>query len=580
MSSVASPETHEPSEWELASQEKAARFELLHRVGIALTAEKNRDRLVEMILLEAKHLCGADGGTLYIRTDKDTLRFTIMRTDSLNIADGGTTGREIVLPEIPLYAPETGEPNLKNVATAAALLKKPINIPDAYDAEGFDFSGTKVFDERSRYRSKSILTIPLFNSEGQVIAVLQLLNARSPQGEVIAFSAEMESIVLALASQAGIALDNQLLLDGQRKLLESFIKLIASAIDAKSPYTGGHCARVPVLTEMLAESLCRTSQGAFADFKLDEEEWYELRIAAWLHDCGKVVTPVHVMDKATKLETISDRIELIRERFEVLKRDVELKYLKLQLANTHSTRNYESERTAELKQLNEELAFLEWANIGGEFLAPEHQARIRELGARQYIRNGKPEPLLSADEIENLSISRGTLTEAERIIINSHMVQTIQMLEALPFPRNLARVPEYAGGHHEKMDGKGYPKGIYAGDMSIPARIMAIADVFEALTADDRPYKPAKRLSEAMHIMGEMKRYNHLDPALFDHFVAQGVYRQYAEQYLAEELRDAVDEAKLLAIRPEPFALPPQEARRQRWADFLPAYRQTAKQGA
>lgn len=555
-----------------ATREKADRMELLHRVGIALTAEKNRDRLVEMILLEAKQLCNADGGTLYMRTETDRLRFTIMRTDSLAIALGGTTGRSIELPEMPLYDPETGEPNLKNVATAAAILKKSFNIPDAYDAQGFDFSGTKSFDSRNAYRSRSFLTIPLFNTEGRVIAVLQLLNARNAEGEVTEFSPEVERVVEALASQAGIALDNQMLLEAQRKLLESFIKLIAAAIDSKSPYTGGHCERVPVLTELLAASLCGAQSGPFADFNLNDDEWYELRIAAWLHDCGKVTTPVHVMDKATKLETISDRIELVRTRYELLQRDAEIAALKAKLAGQDAAAA-DAEHQAQRERFETELAFLEKANVGGEFLAPEDQARIREIGARPLCIAGVEQPLLSSDELENLCVSRGTLTEAERLVINGHMVQTVRMLEALPFPRNLARVPEYAAGHHEKMDGGGYPRGIYAGDMSVPARIMAIADVFEALTADDRPYKKAKRLSEAMAIMGQMKRFNHLDPVLFDHFVTSGVYRDYATRYLAESLIDEVDEAKLLAIRPESFELPPDEVRRQRWADFLPAYR-------
>ncbi|MEZ4233626.1 MAG: HD domain-containing phosphohydrolase [Polyangiaceae bacterium] len=573
MSTGTSDESARSAELERATLDKAERMELLHRVGIALTAEKNRDRLVEMILLEAKQLCNADGGTLYMRTETDTLRFAIMRTDSLAIALGGTTGRKIELPEMPLYDAETGAPNLANVATAAAILKKSINIPDAYDAEGFDFSGTKSFDARNSYRSKSFLTIPLFNTEGRVIAVLQLLNARDAHGDVIPFSLEVERVVEALASQAGIALDNQMLLEGQRKLLEAFIKLIAAAIDAKSPYTGGHCERVPVLTEMIAESLCKSRGGPFADFMLNDDEWYELRIAAWLHDCGKVTTPVHVMDKATKLETIVDRISTVRARFESLRRGAEIAMLKAKLDGKESSDVIEQRYQAELKRLAEDLAFLEHANVGGEFLPPEHQARIREIGLRRYSENGEDRQLLSEDEIENLSISRGTLTEGERLVINGHMVQTVRMLEALPFPRNLARVPEYAAGHHEKMDGGGYPRGIFAGDMSIPARIMAIADVFEALTADDRPYKKAKRLSEAMNIMGAMKRFNHLDPELFDHFVQTRVYLDYARKFLSESLIDEVDEAKLLAIKPEPFELPDDELRKLRWRDFLPAYR-------
>jgi HD-GYP domain-containing protein (c-di-GMP phosphodiesterase class II) len=556
------------------SLDEVRKFELLYKVGIALSSERNKDRLLEMILLEAKSLCNADGGTLYLRTDDDHLKFVIMRTDSLGIALGGTTGVPIAFPPIPLIDVLTGKPNHKNVATAAALLRRSVNIPDAYDAAGFDFSGTKAFDARNAYRSQSFLAIPLVNGEDLVIGVLQLLNARDPITEaVVPFAEADQRIVEALASQAGIALDNKLLLDGQRELLESFIKAIASAIDSKSPYTGGHCERVPILTEMLAAAACEATTGPLANFNLDDEEWYELRIAAWMHDCGKVTTPVHVMDKATKLETISDRIEIVRARFECLKRDAEIAMLRALALPGADAATLKEDRDRTVAALDLELSFLEKANIGGEFLEPEKQAKIVEIGQRPYVQGGVVRSVLSPDEIRNLSISRGTLTNEERLIINGHMVQTLNMLEALPFPRNLRRVPEYAAGHHEKMDGTGYPRGIFAGDMSIPARIMAIADVFEALTAQDRPYKGAKKLSETMRIMGFMKRDDHLDPDLFNLFVTSGVYRDYAKKYLPPALIDDVDEPALLAIAPKPFSAPEIEIRKMRLREFLPEYR-------
>jgi HD-GYP domain-containing protein (c-di-GMP phosphodiesterase class II) len=560
---------------ERVSQEETHNLELLYKVGIALSSERNKDRLLEMILLEAKRLCNADGGTLYLRTDDDRLKFAIMHTDSLGIALGGTTGNPISFPPIPMMDPVTSKPNHKNVATAAALLTRSVNIPDAYHAAGFDFSGTKAFDAANHYRSKSLLAIPLVNGEGRVIGVLQLLNARDPEtNELVPFADSHQRIVEALASQAGIALDNQLLLEGQRELLESFIKAIASAIDSKSPHTGGHCERVPILTEMLAAAACEATTGPFADFQLSDDEWYELRIAAWMHDCGKVTTPVHVMDKSTKLETIFDRIEVVRARFEVLKRDAEIRYLKAIVGAAESdAATLRATFEATIAELDRELSLLEVANVGGEFLEPEKQAKITEIGRRIFVQGKTERALLSPDEVRNLTISKGTLTPEERLIINGHMVQTINMLEALPFPRNLRRVPEYAGGHHEKMDGSGYPRGIFAGDMSIPARMMAIADVFEALTAQDRPYKSAKKLSETMRIMGFMKKDNHLDPELFDLFVSAGTYREYAKKYLPAALIDDVNEADLLAIKPKPFTAPIDEQRRGRLATFLAEYR-------
>lgn len=553
------------------------RLERLHRVGTALSAERDKDRLLEMILLEAKTLCRADGGTLYLRTEDDTLRFAIMRTDSLGIALGGTTGATIALPDVPLFDHE-GAPNRKNVAAVALLDARTVHIPDAYHADGFDFAGTKAFDAKNGYRSTSLLTIPLQNAGGRVIGVLQLLNARAaeaPRGAPVPFHARDIAIVEALASQAAVALDNQQLLDAQKTLMESFIKMLAAAIDAKSPYTGGHCERVPVLTEMLCRAACDATDGPLADFAMSKDEWYEVRIAAWLHDCGKVVTPTHVMDKATKLEAIYDRMHTVHARLDGLKKDARIACLEAQLAagrDTDAIARAETDYTRRAADIDAARALLAKANIGGEFLPDSTRADIRAIGAWQIQGPDGPAPLLSDDEIDNLCIARGTLTEDERLVINGHMVQTIAMLESLPFPEGLKRVPELAGGHHEKLDGTGYPKGIYAGDLPVAARIMAIADVFEALTAQDRPYKKGKTLSETMRIMGFMKKDAHLDADLLDLFVTSGVYRVYAERYLPPHLIDTVDEAAILAIQPATFELPDAETRAARKTAFLPAY--------
>ena len=559
-------------------QRRLEQLSRLHKVSVFLAAEEDHETILEAILENAMALSGADGGTLYLLNEEGSgLDFVLLRTDSLGIAMGGTTGIPITFPAVPLYNAETGEENHQNVASHAALIKESVNIEDAYNAEGFDFSGTKRFDKGNNYRSKSMLTIPLTNNEGDVIGVLQLINAHHHETKQLSpFSAWEQDIISALAAQAALTLDNRMLINAQKQLLESFIKLIASAIDSKSPYTGGHCERVPILTLMLAQAACDTTDGPFSNFTLDEAEWYELRIAAWLHDCGKIVTPVHVMDKATKLETIYDRVELVKARYEILFRDEELRYLRsLQLGAEAEVAKASYE--AALIELREELDFLTHVNIGGEFLPDDKKEKIRAIASRTLSIGGETIPLLSEDETENLCISRGTLTEEERLVINGHMVNTINMLNALPFPKNLRRVPEYAGGHHEKMDGMGYPKGIYAGDMSVPARIMAIADVFEALTAQDRPYKKGKSLSESMRIMGFMKNDNHLDPDLFDLFVRSGVYRQYGSQYLPDHLIDEVDEAQLLGIEPKPFELPERAQRMTRWEDFLVQYRSQSR---
>jgi len=550
-----------------------SRYELLHRIGVALSAERNRDRLLDLILSAAQGLCEADGGTLYLRNDNDELEFAIVKNRSLGIDLGGISGLPVSFPPLPLFKNTASGrvPNRSNVATFAVHERRLVHIPDAYDAHRFDFSGTKAFDQRSGYRSTSFLTIPLVNAEDLVIGVLQLLNAQDHSGNLIPFPVEHQEIVRALASQAAVTLDNKLLMEAQKNLLESFIKMMAAAIDAKSPYTGQHCARVPVICEMLVDAACGASSGPFADFSMTDDERYELHIAAWLHDCGKVTTPTHVMDKATKLETITDRISEVRARFEILKRDAHIHFLEAVAAGADRTaeKRHFDEQCA---QLDDDLQFLETANVGGEFLSSEAQLRLKQIAERSYTHAGNRVQLLSADELLNLSVTRGTLTEEERYVINGHMVHTKRMLDALPFPRHLRRVPEYAVSHHEKLDGTGYPQGIFAGDLSIPARAMAIADVFEALTASDRPYKPAKKLSETMRIMGFMKRDNHLDPQLFDLFVTEQVYRRFAELYLDPDLIDDVDEDALLSITPKPFALPPPEQRADRIAHFLPSY--------
>lgn len=524
----------------------------LNAIGIALSAEHNTDRLLEMILLSAQELTNADGGTLYTVTDNATLKFEIMRNSSLNIALGGTTGKSIQYEPLPLYL-EKNRPNLNMVAAYSVIKETTVNIQDAYaPQQGFDFTGTRAFDERSGYHSQSFLTVPMKNHENEVIGVLQLINAIDPEtNEIIPFSISNQRLVESLASQAAIALTNHQLIDGLKSLFESFIKLIADAIDEKSPYTGGHCQRVPELTMMLTEAAIKTKEGALKDFNMSEEELYELKIAAWLHDCGKVTTPESIMDKATKLETIFDRIHLIDCRFELLKAQREAahlhKVIKAQASGkTISQKHLAHEINVIKKQLDDDKNFIRSANHGSEAMSKEDQARVLEIANYQFTNEADQSvKFLTDNEVYNLTILKGTLTREERQIINNHIVVTINMLESLPYPKGLRRVPEYAGGHHERMDGKGYPRGLTREQMSIPARIMGIADIFEALTSKDRPYKRAKSLSETLNILGRMKLNNHIDPDIFDIFIREKIYLKYAELFLDNEQVDEVDERNI-----------------------------------
>ena len=524
-------------------------LEYLNGIGIALSQEKDINRLLETILTAAKTITNADGGTLYRLID-DKLKFEIVLNDSLEIAMGGTTGVEVPFYPIPLHQAD-GVENNNMVAAYAALHDETVSIADAYTADGFDFSGTRNFDKKTGYRSISFLTIPMKDHEGEIIGVLQLLNAQDENQKVIPFTPEDQRLAESLASQAAIALTNRMLINQLEELFESLIDLINSAIDDKSPYTGGHCKRVPALTMMLAEAASNSKVGPLADFKMTEKDRYELKIAGLLHDCGKITTPVHVVDKATKLETIFDRVEFISQRFEILKRNAEVELLKSKLACRESG-DLAAEQRAELAfqdrvtQLDDDRAFLRRANVGVERMSAEDQARVEKIaGYRFKNESGEDVPFLSSDEKDNLNIPYGTLTPSERKTINHHIDATIKMLEALPWPRHLEKVPEYAGGHHERMDGKGYPRGLTREQMSVQARVMGIADIFEALTAKDRPYKLGKTLSESLQILGKFKLNGHIDPDLFDVFVREKVYLKYAQQFLDSAQVDAVDESAI-----------------------------------
>lgn len=515
----------------------------LVQIGSALSAERNLERLFEMIVDEARNFTNADGGTLYIMSDDETeLQFAIIQNSTLNVRMGGTGGK-ITWHPVKLKNPD-GSPNYANVSAYAALSDEVVNIPDVYDAEGFNFGGTRQFDAGTGYRSKSMLVVPMRNHEDDIIGVLQLLNSRDTlTGEVVTFSHESQKITESLASQAAIALSNSRLILDLEELLESFIKAIATAIDEKSPYTGGHVRRVAELTMTIAKKINETKEGPYAHICFNEDELRELRIAAWLHDVGKVTTPEYVVDKATKLETIFDRTEILKARFEIMKKEHEIELLKQGIVNkeTQGSENLPSSNDDYVKTLEEDLRFLVNANDGSEFVPKEMIEKVKNIARKQIVMNGKKQPLLTDNEVYNLSIQRGTLNDEEREIINNHVVVTRKMLAQLPFPKKLRSVPDFAGAHHERLDGTGYPLGLKGDQLPLQARIIALTDVFEALTAKDRPYKKGKTLSEAMKIMSFMVKDNHIDSDLFNLFVKECVYLDYAQRELSPQQIDIVE---------------------------------------
>jgi HD-GYP domain-containing protein (c-di-GMP phosphodiesterase class II) len=509
-------------------------LENLLNIGTILSTEKDANKLYELIINVAMDFTQSDAGTLYRSINDKQLSFDIIHTRSKGVHLGGKSGHPISLAPIELFLPD-GTPDHSKIVCHAVHSLETVKVDDVYADTQFDFSGTHAFDEKNGYRSKSVLTVPLRTPDGEIIGALQLINPLDELGAVRSYTAAEQTIVRSLASQMAVALSNRILIDAQAALFDSMILLINNAIDDKSHYTGGHCSRVPQLTLMMADAVNRCRQGPLANFEMTAEDRAELRVAGLLHDCGKISTPVHVVDKATKLEAIHDRIAMVELRFELVFKEIEIALLKGALSQEQADQK--------CQQALDDLEFLKKSNTGSESMRDEHVDRIVRI-TQQYgwvDAKGDAQAAVTTDEAKNLSIRYGTLNNEERDIINHHIVLTINLLEQLPWPKHLRNVPEYAGGHHEKMDGKGYPKGLTRDQMSVQARCMGIADIFEALTASDRPYKKAKTLSESLKIMGSMKLGQHIDPDLFDVFIWEKVYLQYARAYLGPEQIDEVD---------------------------------------
>ncbi len=557
-------------------------------IAASLSAETHFDALIKRVMDATVSISDAQGGLLYL-LDNDSGR---LEPQGLVI-----DGQSRSLAELGLNALAHDDPTLPTWLQRPASGGESIATSIGFDQAG-RFQGLLSAMESPRLH---LIATGLHNRQGDTVGVLVLLQRDNGEDSESMLSPDRVAFVEAVSGSAALCIESQRLLARQKQLLDAFIQLIAGAIDAKSPYTGGHCQRVPELTLMLARAAAESEAPEFSDYAPSEEEWEALHIAAWLHDCGKVTTPEYVVDKATKLETLYDRIHEVRMRFEVLKRDAWIAYWRGRAEGAEETA-LAAQRDRLLSDLDDEFVFIARLNLGGEAMAAADQARLEQIAERRWLRtldnrlgvsweeakrlersapDSLPveEPLLAdrldhlierpaqeliapdnrwgfklevpqhkfnRGELHNLSIARGTLTAEERYIINHHIVQTILMLDRLPFPKHLQSVTEIAGGHHEKMDGTGYPKRLTREQMSLPARMMAIADIFEALTAVDRPYKKGKTLSEALNIMVGMCKGAHIDPQLFALFVRSGTYRRYAERFMQAEQIDEVNEQMLL----------------------------------
>ncbi len=534
-------------------EKKDAQLTRYAEIGLALSGEEKQGRLLEVILFEAREITNADAGTLYMVSEQGRhLEFVILQNNTMKTYLGGINGDHIDLPPVPLY--ENGRPNHTHVSAHVFHAGEIVAIPDVYDCDAFDFSGARQYDLKTGYRSQSMLMIPMRDHENQVIGVLQLLNAKDRNsGEIIEFSDSQVTLIASLASQAAATVTKTLLIRNLTELFDAFIKTIAGAVEEKSCYTGGHVARVSSLTLLMAEAIDKMKQGPFKDVSFNENQMEELRIAAWLHDIGKIVTPEHIVDKAAKLETVWDRIDLVLERFDCAIRGVELELLQLQLDHfkagavpEHGLERIadaafhekEQELQEKIQALQADKEFLRQCNTPDEYMDDSRLQRLWDINKKTYVKDGQTLPLLTENEFRNLSIRRGTLTREERQTIERHAIITSSMLAGLPFPKHLRRVPEFAGQHHEKVNGTGYPFRLTGGELSLQARILAVADIFEALTASDRPYKKPMQLSQAIAILGQLKRSGHIDAEVHDLLLESGIISRYAADSLKPEQVD------------------------------------------
>jgi HD-GYP domain-containing protein (c-di-GMP phosphodiesterase class II) len=499
----------------------------LHEIGVALSDQDDLEKLLGLIVEGAGELAGAYASAIFLvhgESDSSDARLEIGRIC--------LDANSISLEEASVYFPS-------QIARKAADSRQAVRIVPTAKFPSEQRAEWDEFERLTGVPIGELLALPLRINTGRVVGVLVLL--RRAHGANSRFSPESIRLAESLASQAAAAIRQAQLVDSLRGLFEGLIELTVRAIDEKSPYTGDHCRKVPILTELIADAVCETTEGPLKDLQFSDEERYELRIAALLHDCGKVVTPVHVMDKATKLERIMDRLELVRARAEILSRDIRIEQLSARpRSNREPAGSMSSTAAGPLAQLEDDLRFIEECNIGSEFMGAEKMSRIREIEAHYTWTDGSGEShsILTADEAENLCICRGTLNDREREIIDEHVVTTISLLEELPFPRELRNVPAIAGAHHERVDGTGYPHGLRGEQLTLQGRILGLADVFEALTAKNRPYKPGKTVTETLSILQRMVDEGHLDPELHQALLRQKVHLRYAAEYLSPEQID------------------------------------------
>jgi HD-GYP domain-containing protein (c-di-GMP phosphodiesterase class II) len=497
------------------------KLEEIMKINLAFSSQHDKNKLLEDILTLTKNLTNADAGTLYIKSkDEQYLSFKVIQNDTLNIKMGGTKN-DLNWPDLAIFQ-EDGKVNNKMVAVVCANEKRIINVSDVYKTNKYKFEGTKDFDMKTSYRSKSMLVIPLINHENEVIGVLQLIN-KLKNGVIINFNKLDEKIIISLASQAAMALTNMQLITSLEDFIDAFVSTIAKAIDTKSPYTSDHIVKVEKIALLVAKAI-HEDNTIYEKVKYNENDYKQIALAAWMHDIGKISMPEHIIDKSTKLEKIYDRIDLIQQRFEIIKLNKEIDFLK-NLITKEEYENY-------IQEINDDFEFLKRINLGGEFMNNDDIKKLELISQKKYIKNNEKFTLITEDEFYNLSIKKGTLTKEEITIIRNHAQLSLDMISELPFPKKYKDVLNIACNHHEKLNGLGYPRGLKAEEISLEDRIMILADIFEALTASARPYKNAMTLSKVKNILISMANNGELDKDLINFFFNHRILDEYSKEEL------------------------------------------------
>ena len=516
----------------------------LFKIAQKMQTEMDLSVLLEMIVEQAKIFTHADAATLYLLSDdKKELVFKVSHNDTLNIHIDSLHS-DVKWPNLPLYL-DNLQPNTKMVSVLSALNKESIIISDVYNTSTFDFSGARQFDKTTGYRSKSMLVVPLLNHENETIGVLQLINKNNAYGDILPFDPFDEESTKALASQASVAIVNNRLINELEESFELFIATIAKAINTRSYHTGEHVRKVSIIANMIAKGIHESDKGPYKDIYYTDEDINQIYMAALIHDVGKIATPEHIMEKGKKLETIFDRIALIDERIEILKRDIKIKYLEKELKALKNQEDIQEElqreEQKELSNLDDIKIFLHESNVGGEYLEDKKVSKLEEISKKTYKFDGKNVQFLRGDELPNLSIRRGTLNDEERDIIYNHANVTVELLNAIKFPKRLKKSPDIASKHHEKLDGTGYPRQLNAEQLTLEDRIMIMADMFEALSTSNRSYRSANSMTEIAAILQNFIDKGHMDGDLVKFFFESGIYKEYAKSELSPEQQDIVN---------------------------------------